>query len=179
MGENAPSPVSGLKVTSTPSRIGFDQTVVVVSFKGARGIGNTVQANSMDEAPRIVVTTTRPVEVVYAVGNDWDGAVARTIPTVEVMIHEWVDTRIGDTFWVQTLADKVAALDDGQAQRNGSEDRPLEPCCDRNREIAPAARRASPGIPATLSTRDACERIVSADDSSLVFFVFPVACCFG
>ena len=24
-------------------------------------------------------------------------------------MHEWVDTRIGDTFWVQTLADKVAS----------------------------------------------------------------------
>ena len=25
------------------------------------------------------------------------------------MVHEWVDTRIGDTSWVQTIADKVAA----------------------------------------------------------------------
>ncbi len=101
--------MSGLRVTSTPSRAGFDQTVVVVSFKGAKGIGNTVQANAMDEAPRIVLTTTRPGSLVYAVGNDWDGAVARTIPSGQVMVHEWVDTRISDTFWVQTLADKVAS----------------------------------------------------------------------
>lgn len=101
------APVSGIRVTSTQSRAGFDQSLTVVTFKGAKGIGNVVQANAMYEPPHIVLTTTRAGSLVYAVGNDWDGAVARTLGPNQVKVHEWVDTRIADTFWVQTFTSKV------------------------------------------------------------------------
>jgi hypothetical protein len=101
------APLTGVRVTSTPSRAGFDQSLTVVAFKGAKGVGSVVQANAMDEAPHIVLTTTRAGSLVYAVGNDWDGAVARTLGAGQVMVHEWVDSRINDTFWVQTFTSKV------------------------------------------------------------------------
>jgi hypothetical protein len=47
---------------------------------------------------------------VYAVGNDWDNAIARTVTSGQVIVHQRVDTSAGDTFWVQsTTAPNTAA----------------------------------------------------------------------
>ena len=43
-------------------------------------------------------------------GNDWDNAIARTLGPGQRMVHEWVDTRVNDTFWVQTLSESVPNL---------------------------------------------------------------------
>jgi hypothetical protein len=45
------------------------------------------------------VTTTAPTSLVFAVGNDWDRSIARTLPTGLVSLDQWVDTQIGDTYW--------------------------------------------------------------------------------
>jgi PASTA domain-containing protein len=52
-------------------------------------------------APSVSLTTAAAGSVVYAVGNDWDRAVARTLPAGQTKVHEFVDTAVGDTFWVQ------------------------------------------------------------------------------
>jgi hypothetical protein len=46
--------------------------------------------------------------VVYAVGNDFDRAVARTIPAGQTKVHEFF-APTGDTFWVQTSNSATAA----------------------------------------------------------------------
>jgi hypothetical protein len=38
-----------------------------------------------------------------AVGHDWDNAVARTLATNQVMLHQYLDTGAGDTSWSQYL----------------------------------------------------------------------------
>jgi hypothetical protein len=38
---------------------------------------------------------------VFAVGHDWDNAVARTLPAGWAQLEQWVDTGPGDTFWSQ------------------------------------------------------------------------------
>jgi hypothetical protein len=38
---------------------------------------------------------------VFAVGNDYDRAIARTLIAGQTMLHQWVDTSVGDTFWAQ------------------------------------------------------------------------------
>ena len=55
------------------------------------------------------LTTTAAGSVVYAVGNDWDRAVARTLGANQTKVHEFVDTAVGDTFWVQAAAGTIAA----------------------------------------------------------------------
>jgi hypothetical protein len=46
---------------------------------------------------------------VFAVGNDWDNATARTPVSGQVLVHQKVDTAVGDTYWVQsTTAPSVA-----------------------------------------------------------------------
>ena len=45
----------------------------------------------------------------YGVGNDWDGAVARTVGASQEIVHQWLDTVVGDTFWVQKRSAPLAA----------------------------------------------------------------------
>jgi hypothetical protein len=51
---------------------------------------------------------------VFAVGNDWDNAIARTPVSGQVLVHQRVDTQVGDTYWVQstTAASTANALVD-------------------------------------------------------------------
>ena len=37
----------------------------------------------------------------YGAGNDYDNALAQTVGTGQAKVHEWLDTAIGDTYWVQ------------------------------------------------------------------------------
>jgi hypothetical protein len=48
---------------------------------------------------------------VFAVGNDWDRATARTPVAGQVLRQQWLDTATGDTFWLQSTAAPNAALD--------------------------------------------------------------------
>jgi hypothetical protein len=101
------NPTAGIIVTSTQLVGGHDQSLTVIRLSGASGIGATVQHNAIDEAPRVTITTTRSNSLVFAVGNDSYSATARTLPSGQVMINEWLDTRIADAFWVQTFAGPV------------------------------------------------------------------------
>jgi len=47
------------------------------------------------------LTTTKATSLVFAVGNDYDRAVARTLPAGWVMLDQWVATGPGDTYWSQ------------------------------------------------------------------------------
>jgi hypothetical protein len=38
---------------------------------------------------------------VYGVGNDWETAIARTPGLNQIIDNQWIDTRTGDTYWVQ------------------------------------------------------------------------------
>ena len=66
-------------VTSTPTAGGYDQTLAVISLEMSDGIGASVTAGGSSGAPNISLTTTEEGSLVYAVGNDWDNAIARTL----------------------------------------------------------------------------------------------------
>jgi hypothetical protein len=95
----ASSLLSNAQVTSTPASGGFDQSLTVVTFAGAAGIGATAGGSAGTGAPSLSLTTTADGCWVHAVGNDWDGATARTLASNQQMVHQWVDTAVGDTFW--------------------------------------------------------------------------------
>ena len=95
---------SALTNTATP-----DQSLTVVAFKGASGAGASAGAAGATGAPTVGLTTTSGGSLVYAVGNDWDRAQARTLGTGQSMVHQWVNTTTGDTYWVQQLTGPVVA----------------------------------------------------------------------
>ena len=97
-------------VTATQTFNGFDQSLTVVAFRGAGGTGAAASANALSGAPSVSLTTTRAGSLVYGVGNDWNSAIARTLGTGQTLVHQWVDTAVGDTFWVQSRTAPVATI---------------------------------------------------------------------
>ena len=89
-------------VTATPSAGGFHGSLTVVAFAKAAGIGVTAASSAASGAPDLSLANTGAGSWVYAVGNDWDNAIARTPVSGQVIVHQRVDTSTGDTFWVQS-----------------------------------------------------------------------------
>jgi hypothetical protein len=100
--------LSNVTVTSTLGSSGFYQSLTVVTFTGASGVGASSIANAASGAPVISVTATKAGSFVYAVGSDWDNASARTVGGGQTMTHQYL-APVGDTFWVQRLTNPVAA----------------------------------------------------------------------
>ena len=59
-------------------------------------------AGAPSGAPDIYLPGIPAASWVFAVGNDWDRAVARTPVAGQQLQDQWVDTGAGDTFWVQS-----------------------------------------------------------------------------
>jgi len=73
----------------------------VVAFRGASAIGGSVAGGGASGAASLTLTTTRPRALVYGVGNDWDRAIPRSLSPGQTIVHQWVDSGVGDTFWTQ------------------------------------------------------------------------------
>jgi hypothetical protein len=106
---NAPGPLTNAVVSCVQQFNSYRQSLTVVIFTGATGVGASAIANARTGAPSVSLTTTVANSRVYAVGNDWDRAVARTLGPNQVMINQVVDTVVGDTFWVQARSTAVAS----------------------------------------------------------------------
>ena len=82
-------------------------SMTVVTFTGAStagtGIGAIGTGNAATGAPTASLTTTVANSWVFAVGNDWDNAIARTVPSNQTMVHQDLATSNGDTYWVQRM----------------------------------------------------------------------------
>jgi hypothetical protein len=96
-------------VTATPSSGGFHDSLAVVTFIKAAGIAATAASSAACGAPDLSVPNTGVGSWVYAVGNDWDNAIARTPVSRQVVVHQHLDTSTGNTFWVQSTAAPNAA----------------------------------------------------------------------
>jgi hypothetical protein len=94
--------ITNARVVATPVRSGYDGLLDVVAFKGAAGTGVAASSAAPTGAPDVYLPGVAPGSWVWAVGNDWDGAAARTPVSGQVLQHQWLDTAVGDTFWVQS-----------------------------------------------------------------------------
>src|SRR5262249_42147979 len=109
----APAVLTNVTVTSTlqkPSNAGH--SFGVVAFRGSAGIGASATANAATGQQSVSLTTTKAGSWVWAVGNDWDHAVGRTIGTnpIQTLQHQNVYTATGDTFWMQSTATPTPTL---------------------------------------------------------------------
>ena len=100
----ASSVLTNVTVRSTQAIGGFDQALTVVAFKGAVGIGNAVSASAANGAPTATFND-------HALGLARLRASATTgtarphapLGPNQSMVHQWVDSAAGDTFWTQAL----------------------------------------------------------------------------
>jgi hypothetical protein len=66
---------------------------------GSGAIGATASKSAVG-APSVSVTTTRNNSWVFGVGNDWDGAVSRTLGAGQTLVHQYLPW-VGATYWIQ------------------------------------------------------------------------------
>jgi hypothetical protein len=97
-------------VTATPLRSGYDGLLTVIAFKNAAGTGVAGATGAPSGAPDVYLPGVSAGSWVFAVGNDWDGATARTPASGQVIQQQWVDSAVGDTFWVQSTLTPSSAM---------------------------------------------------------------------
>jgi hypothetical protein len=105
----APNQLSNVTVTSTPGVGGYDESLTVMTIQGVTSIGAVAAKSASTGPPSISLTSTEAGSLVFAVGNDWDNAIARTPGSGQTLKHQWVDTATGDTFWTQAVTAPVSA----------------------------------------------------------------------
>jgi hypothetical protein len=105
----APSALSNVTVTSSQSTPGYDHSLTVMAFSGAKGIGATAGSNGQSGAPSVTLTTTAAASWVFASGNDYDNAILRTPAIGQTLQYQWLDTGTGDTYWVQSMSTMTPA----------------------------------------------------------------------
>ncbi len=101
----APAVLTNATVTATTSA-SVAASITVVTFTGADpagGIGASASGSAASGAPTASLITTRANSWVFGVGTDWDNATARTVPSNQTMVHQYLAT-VGDTYWVQRMA---------------------------------------------------------------------------
>jgi hypothetical protein len=97
----APTVLSSATVTSTEAKSGYAQDLTVIAMEGVKGVGASAAASASSGPPTVNLTTQGATSLVFAVGNDWDNAIPRTLPSGWTMLEQWVNTSVGDTYWSQ------------------------------------------------------------------------------
>ena len=106
----APDPLTNATVIVQPGvGTGYHGTLVVMAFTNAAGPGMVNQSAAPSGAPDIFIPGVSAGNWVFAVGNDWDKAIARTPVSGQYLVHQQVDTSVGDTYWVQATTTPSAA----------------------------------------------------------------------
>src|SRR5882762_4205814 len=110
----ASSVLANVTVTATLSQRVLS-SITVMSFtgvdtsgaNGAGAIGAIGTGNARTGVPAASLVTTRAGSLVLGVGNDWDNAIARTVGTGQVLVHQDLAS-VGDTYWVQRQVSPTA-----------------------------------------------------------------------
>jgi hypothetical protein len=99
----ATAPLTNATVTATLSKNGAAAAITVVAVAGVSAstpVGAVGGASAANGAPTATLTTQGANSWLFGVGNDWDGAVARTVGANQTMVHQYLSPT-ADTFWVQ------------------------------------------------------------------------------
>lgn len=138
--------MSLVSATATLSQPAYDASLTLLAFGGSGGVGAASGDGAANGAAATALTTTSPGSRVVGVGNDWDTATARTLRDGEVMVHEYADRQVGDTFWTQASANPVPAQ--GTRVTSGTSG----PTADRWNYAAVEVLAANPALPAPDTT---------------------------
>jgi hypothetical protein len=97
----AASVLASATVKSTQAVPGYDQSLTVMAMEGTSGVGASAAMSGPAGGPSLNLTTTKPTSLIFAVGDDWDSAVGRTLPPGWVGLNQWLDNGTADTYWSQ------------------------------------------------------------------------------
>jgi hypothetical protein len=103
-------PLSGVTVMAQPGvGTSYEGSLTVIAFANASGPGIVARTSAPSGAPDCPLPGIAAGNWVFAVGNDWSNAIARTPGSGQVLVHQRVDTQVGDTYWVQSTTSPLAA----------------------------------------------------------------------
>lgn len=106
----AASRLSSAVITAALQTAGYDAAITVATFTGAAPtVGASTIGGAPTGAPGVTLTTTRPNSLVWAVGQDYRHAVARTPNSGQKLVNQVLDSRAGETFWTQASAGPISA----------------------------------------------------------------------
>jgi fibronectin type 3 domain-containing protein len=102
--------LTNASVTATRNSSGYSGSITILSFSGANlgAIGAIAKASATTGLPTLSLTTTKAGSVVLGAGNDWDGANARTVGSGQTLVHQYLQTTTGDTYWNQKTSPTTA-----------------------------------------------------------------------
>jgi hypothetical protein len=105
----APGPLTNVTVTSKLTKTAYpDQSLTVVALTGSTGVGSSAAGSGASGAPTVKVTTTAAGSLVFGIGSDWDNSISRTLGAGQTMVHQWLNTSTGDTYWLQQVTQPVS-----------------------------------------------------------------------
>jgi RHS repeat-associated protein len=105
----AATALTKVKVTATLAYKGYDGSITLAAFTGARGaVGAHASASGAKGAPAVALTTTAPDSLVWAAGEDPSHAAARIASAGQALVSQFTDAKGGDTFWTQQVTAAVA-----------------------------------------------------------------------
>ena len=94
-----------MSVTAFPGgSSSYHGSLTLIAFTNAAGTSVVGRTGAPSGAPDIFLPGGIAGDWVFAVGNDWDSATARTPVSGQVLVHQKVDSQVGDTYWVQSTA---------------------------------------------------------------------------
>jgi hypothetical protein len=100
--------LSGVTVSAFPGTGTYHGSLTVIAFTNSAGTSVVGRAGATAGAPDIILPGVVAGDWVFAVGNDWDKAIARTPVSGQVLVHQKVDTVTGDTYWLQSTTAPAA-----------------------------------------------------------------------
>jgi hypothetical protein len=95
--------ISNAAITSSLARRQFGESLSIVAFSGASGVGQTSGASGRHSAPLASLRTTSADSWVFGVGNDPNESILRTLGVGQTLVSQSTDPA-GATYWVQSQA---------------------------------------------------------------------------
>ncbi|MGJ0482958.1 MAG: Ig-like domain-containing protein [Methylomicrobium sp.] len=105
---NAPGQLTGMLITSTLANPNYGQSLTVMAFKAGTGIGTSMAGGGPNGAPAVTFTSTRAGARAFGVANNYDHPVAPTLAAGQTQQHLWIDSGVGDAYWLQSQTTAAA-----------------------------------------------------------------------
>jgi hypothetical protein len=100
----ATSTLSSVKVTAKLAKSGYDGSITVAAFSGAAKTVGAIATNAATKgAPSATLIPATCNGLIWAAGHDWSRAVNPVPASSQVIVHKFIDTRVHDSFWTQSV----------------------------------------------------------------------------
>jgi Bacterial Ig domain len=102
--------VSNVKVTATFAKPKFDGSMTVAAFSGAAShVGAVAKGAGLTGKASATLTPTGCGSLVWAAGHDWTYSATPVAGTGQSLVHKFIDKRVLDSFWTQSVNSTTAA----------------------------------------------------------------------